>query len=87
MPGGEFLGRADVQHHRLLGVDQRGQLAARQAAPAAADLVQRQQHQQDDQRRDQQVVVGGEFDQTGKKRLHGAKYPDGKMPASIHSPI
>ena len=77
VPAGELLGRTDIQDHRLVGIDQRGQLAGRQALAALAQLVQQQQDQQDQQRRDQQVVVGGELDQTGNE-LHGDGYPGRK---------
>ncbi|MNP05237.1 hypothetical protein D3C76_971830 [compost metagenome] len=87
MAGGELLARADIQHHALVGVDQRGQFAGRQATAAAAQLVQRQEDQKDSQGADQQVMVAGEFDQTSEKSLHVARCPDVKNVGQYTQPL
>ena len=54
--GGKILGRANINHHTFVAIDQAGQFARADAAPATAHLVGDQQRQQDDKRAYKQVV-------------------------------
>ena len=54
--GGKVLGRANINHHAFVAIDQTGQFAGADAAPATANLVGNQHRQQDDKRAYKQVV-------------------------------
>ncbi len=58
-----FLGRADIDHQALVGIDQGGELTVAQALPAPADFIDQQCSQQNDEDRHQDVVVCCELNQ------------------------
>lgn len=55
-PAAEVLGRTNINHHAFVAIDQTGQFASADAAPATAYFVGDQQRQQDDKRAYKQVV-------------------------------
>lgn len=62
------LAGTDIDHHGLVAVDQRGQLAVAQAAAAFAGFVDDQQNQQNQEKCNQQVVICREFNQMSNHR-------------------
>ncbi|MCY1444347.1 hypothetical protein D9M71_608140 [compost metagenome] len=84
VPGGVFLGRTDIDHQRLVGIDQGGQLAVAQALATTTDFVDQQQNQQNNEDRHQDVVGRGKSNQVSNHLGCSTRL---KMPASIHSPL